>query len=84
MDDDQQETSPKDEDNKEKEFEGDFQEEEKQETSPLLPHDWITARDHPLENILADIRKGVTTRSHVSNLCGFTVFVSQIEPKTIK
>jgi len=37
-----------------------------------------------LENFLGDIRKGVSTRSQVSNFCGFTAFVSQIEPKTIK
>jgi hypothetical protein len=24
-------------------------------------------RDHPLDNILGDIEKGVTTRSHVAN-----------------
>lgn len=84
MDDDQKEAPPKDKDIKDKEFEGDVQEEEKQETSPLSPYDWITTRDHPLENILGDIRKGVSTRSHVSNLCGFTAFIPQIEPKTIE
>ena len=80
----QQEAPPKNEENKDKEFEGDSQEDEKQETSPLSTHDWITTRDHPFENVLADIRKGVSTRSQVSNFCGFTAFVSQIEPKTIK
>ena len=37
-----------------------------------------------MENVLGDIRKGVSTRSQVSNFYGFTAFVSQIEPKTIK
>jgi len=40
--------------------------------------------NHPLQNILGDIRKGVSTRSQVSDFCGFTAFVSKIEPKTIK
>ena len=80
----QQEAPSKNEDNKVKEFEGDLQDDEKQETSPSSPHDWITTRDHPLENVLDDIRKGGSTRSQVSNFCDFIAFVSQIEPKTIK
>jgi hypothetical protein len=55
-----------------------MQEDEKQGTSPLSSHDWITTRDHPLENILGNIRKRVSTRSEVSNLCGFIAFISQI------
>jgi len=41
-------------------------------------------RDHPLQNILGNNRKAVSTRSQVSNLCGYTALVSQIEPNTIK
>lgn len=44
----QQEAPLKNEDNKDKDCEGDLQEDEKQETSPPSPHDWITTRDHPL------------------------------------
>jgi len=84
MDGVQQEAPPKNEYIKDKECEGDLQEDEKQETSPSSPHDWITTRDHPLENVLGDIRKGVSTRSQVSNFCGFTAFISQVERKTIK
>jgi hypothetical protein len=41
-------------------------------------------RDHLLENIPGDIKRRVSTRSQVSNFCGVTAFVSQIEPKNIK
>jgi len=63
----QQEAPPKNEDNKDKECEGDLQEDEKQETSPLSPHDWITTIDHPLENVLGDILKVVSASSQVIN-----------------
>jgi len=43
----QQEAPSNNEDNKDKEFEGDLQEDEKQETSPSSPHDWITTGDYP-------------------------------------
>jgi hypothetical protein len=37
-------------------------------------------RDHPVDNILGDIKKGVTTRSRVANFCQHYSFVSSIEP----
>jgi hypothetical protein len=37
-------------------------------------------RDHPVDNILGDIEKGVTTRSHVANYCEYYSFVSSFEP----
>jgi hypothetical protein len=37
-------------------------------------------RDHPVDNILGDIEKGVTTRSHVVNFCKHYSFVSSLEP----
>jgi hypothetical protein len=37
-------------------------------------------RDHPVDNILGDIEKGVTTRSRVANFCQHYSFVSSFEP----
>jgi hypothetical protein len=37
-------------------------------------------RDHPINNILRDIRKGVTTQSRVVNFCEHYSFVSCFEP----
>jgi hypothetical protein len=37
-------------------------------------------RNHPVDQILGDISKGVTTRSRLANLCEHYSFVSSIEP----
>src|SRR4051812_45106247 len=61
---------------------------EKEEDQPSeksdLPLAWKSSKDHPMENILGDISKGVTTRSRISNFCFYYSFVSQIEPKNSK
>jgi hypothetical protein len=36
-------------------------------------------RDHPVDNILGDIEKGVTTRSRVAIFCEHYLFVSSFE-----
>jgi hypothetical protein len=36
-------------------------------------------RDHHVDNILGDIKKGVTTRSRVANFCQHYSFVSSME-----
>ena len=41
-------------------------------------------RDHPLENILGYIKKGVSAKSKVSNFCDFSAFISQVECKSIE
>jgi hypothetical protein len=41
-------------------------------------------RDHPVNSILGDIKKGVTTRSQVSHFCKHFSFVSSIEPYRIE
>jgi hypothetical protein len=41
-------------------------------------------RDHPTDNILGDIKKGVTTRSRVAIFCKHYSFVSSLEPFKIE
>jgi hypothetical protein len=37
-------------------------------------------RDHPVDNVLGDIKKGVTTRSRVANFYEHYSFVSSFDP----
>jgi hypothetical protein len=37
-------------------------------------------RDHPIDNILGDIEKGVTTRSCAANFCEQYPLISSFEP----
>jgi len=48
-----------------------------------LPKEWRIPRDLSVENIIGQIKEGVSTRSFISNFCRHTAFVSQIEPKSI-
>jgi hypothetical protein len=41
-------------------------------------------RDHPINSILGDIHKGVTTRSQVAHFCEHYSFVSSIEPYRVE
>jgi hypothetical protein len=40
----------------------------------------VIQRDHPMNSILGDIHKGVTTRSRVAHFCEHYSFVSSTEP----
>jgi hypothetical protein len=44
----------------------------------------VIQRDHPINSILGDIHKGVTTRSRVSHFCEHYSFVSSIEPYRVE
>jgi hypothetical protein len=41
-------------------------------------------RDHPIDNILKSIRRGVTTRSHLVNFCQYYTVVSSLEPLKVE
>jgi hypothetical protein len=54
-----------------------------EEEAPRAPPPQVRAtiqRNHPVDQILGDISKGVTTRSRLANLCEHYSFVSSIEP----
>jgi hypothetical protein len=54
-----------------------------EEEAPQAPPTQVRAmiqRDHPVDQILGDISKGVTTRSRLVNFCEHYSFVSSIEP----
>src|SRR6266498_3782060 len=53
----------------------------------LLPHPRVhqsVQRDHPIDNILGSIRRGVTTHSRLANFCEFYLFVSSLEPLRVE
>jgi hypothetical protein len=79
-DDDQDHEMGDDQGGVEQDEDGDDQDESK--SSPL-PHPRVrqtVQRDHPVNNILGAIEKGVTTRSHVATFCEHYSFVSSFEP----
>jgi hypothetical protein len=54
-----------------------------EEEAPRAPLTQVRAtiqRNHPIDQILGDISKGVTTRSRLANFCEHYSFVSSIEP----
>jgi hypothetical protein len=44
----------------------------------------MVQRDHPVDNILGSIQRGVTTRSRLTNFCAFYSSVSSLEPLSVK
>jgi hypothetical protein len=44
----------------------------------------VIQRDHPMNSILGDIHKGVTTQSRVAHFCEHYCFVSSIEPYRVE
>jgi hypothetical protein len=66
---------------------GDANDQDKEDEEPRPPHPRVhqaIQRDHPVDTILGDIHKGVTTRSRVAHFCEHYSFVSSIEPHRIE
>jgi hypothetical protein len=89
-DEDQEDEPPQEEDNDQggDEDENDEDKEDDQEIQGQRPphprvHQAIQ-RDDPVNSILGDIHKGVTTRSRVAHLCEHYSFVSSIEPYRVE
>jgi hypothetical protein len=87
-DEDQEDEPPQEEDNdqggdKNNEVKEDDQEIQGQRPPHPRVHQAIQ-RDHPVNSILGDIQKGVTTRSRVAHFCEHYSFVSSIEPYRIE
>jgi hypothetical protein len=72
---DQEDEPPQEEDN-DQEIQG--------QRSPHPRVHQAIQRDHPVNSILGDIHKGVTTRSRVAHFCEHYSFVSSIEPYMVE
>jgi len=57
--------------------------ETKTSTNTNIPKEWRTSRYHPVENVIDDISKRVTTRHSFKDACNNMTFVSLIEPKNL-
>jgi hypothetical protein len=80
-----QEEPPQEEDNDQG---GDANDQDKEDDQgPSSPHPRVhqaIQRDHPVNSILDDIHKRVTTRSRVAHFCEHYSFVSSIEPYRVE
>jgi hypothetical protein len=94
-DEDQEDEPPQEEDNdhggEDNDHGGDDNDQDKEDDQevqgPRLPHPRVhqaIQRDHPMNSILGDIQKGVTTRSRVTHFCEHYSFVSSIEPYKVE
>jgi hypothetical protein len=66
---------------------GDANDQDKEDEEPRPPHPRVhqaIQQDHPVDTILDDIHKGVTTRSRVAHFCEHYSFVSSIEPHRVE
>jgi hypothetical protein len=86
--DDQEDEPPQEEGNNQWGDDNDQdKEDDQEEQGQRPPHPRIhqaIQRDHPVNSILGDIHKGVTTRSRVAHFCEHYSFVSSIEPYRVE
>ena len=86
-DDDDQEEPSQEEDNNQGGDANDQDKLKEDDEGPRPPHPRVhqaIQRDHPMNSILCDIHKGVTTRSRVAHFCEHYSFVSSIEPYRVE
>jgi hypothetical protein len=77
----EEDDEPNDQDQEESNDQGgDEDDGDKGEAPPHLRVCHNVQREHPIDNILGDIKKGVTIRSRVVNFCEHYSFVSSFEP----
>jgi hypothetical protein len=75
------------EDQEEPPQEEDNDQDKEDDEGPRPPHPRVhqaIQRDHPVNTLLGDIHKGVTTRSRVAHFCEHYSFVSSIEPYRVE
>ena len=49
-----------------------------------LPKEWKFVQDHSQDQIFGDPSKGVRIRASIRNLCAYSTFLSQVEPKSFQ
>jgi transposase InsO family protein len=84
---DQEDEPPQEEDNNQGEDNDQDKEDDQEVQGQRPPHPRVhqaIQRDHPVNSILGDIHKGVTTRSRVAHFCEHYSFVSSIEPYRVE
>jgi hypothetical protein len=82
---DQEDEPPQGEDNDQGGDDNDQDKEDEQDQRPPHPRvQQAIQRDHPVNTILGDIHKGVTTQSRVAHFCEHYSFVSSIEPHEVE
>ena len=48
-----------------------------------LLKNWINVKNHPLEQVIGDVKEGVKTRKAHNEFQNHYAFISQIEPKNV-
>jgi hypothetical protein len=84
---DQEDEPPQEEDNDQGGDDDKDKEDEQEIQGQIPPHLRVhqaIQRNHPVNSILGDIHKGVTTRSRVAHFCEHNSFVSSIEPYSVE